>query len=48
MIPTDNSFTLARWLPDATLIVYPNAGHGALFQYSREYISHVATFLGDR
>lgn len=46
MIPTDNTFTLARWLPDATLIIYPNAGHGALFQYPREYVSHVRTFLG--
>lgn len=46
MIPTDNSFLLAKWLPDATLVVYPNAGHGALFQYPREYVSHVKTFLG--
>jgi pimeloyl-ACP methyl ester carboxylesterase len=46
MIPTDNSFLLAKWLPNATLIVYPNAGHGALFQYPREYVSHVKTFLG--
>jgi pimeloyl-ACP methyl ester carboxylesterase len=46
MIPTENSFTLAKWLPNATLIVYPNAGHGALFQYPRDYVSHVATFLG--
>jgi pimeloyl-ACP methyl ester carboxylesterase len=46
MIPTENAFMLARWLPDATLIIYPNAGHGALFQYPREYVSHVRTFLG--
>jgi pimeloyl-ACP methyl ester carboxylesterase len=47
MIPTENSFTLAKWLPDATLIVYPNAGHGALFQYPNEYVAHVKTFLGN-
>lgn len=47
MIPTDNSLTLAKFLPNATLIIYPNAGHGALFQYPDEYVSHVRTFLAD-
>ncbi|MGF6491964.1 pimeloyl-ACP methyl ester carboxylesterase [Luteibacter sp. 621] len=45
MIPTENSFTLAKFLPDATLIIYPNAGHGALFQYVDDYVAHVRTFL---
>ncbi len=45
MIPTQNSFVLAKHLPNATLIVYPNAGHGALFQYAPTYITHVREFL---
>ncbi|UPG92561.1 alpha/beta fold hydrolase [Luteibacter aegosomatissinici] len=45
MIPTENSFTLAKYLPNATLIIYPNAGHGALFQYAEGYVAHVRTFL---
>ncbi|OXI30840.1 alpha/beta hydrolase [Burkholderia sp. AU16741] len=45
MIPTANSFVLAQGLPDATLIVYPNSGHGALFQYAPAYVSHVREFL---
>ena len=45
MIPTRNSFVLAEGLPDATLIVYPNAGHGALFQYAPVYVAHVREFL---
>ncbi|WP_368367290.1 alpha/beta fold hydrolase [Paraburkholderia youngii] len=45
MIPTQNSFVLARNLPNATLIVYPNAGHGALFQYAQTYVAHVREFL---
>jgi pimeloyl-ACP methyl ester carboxylesterase len=45
MIPTRNSFVLAEGLPDATLIVYPNAGHGALFQYAPTYVAHVREFL---
>lgn len=45
MIPTANSFVLAEGLPNATLIVYPNAGHGALFQYAPTYVAHVREFL---
>ncbi|APG05933.1 alpha/beta hydrolase [Luteibacter rhizovicinus DSM 16549] len=45
MIPTANTFTLATYLPNATLIIYPNAGHGALFQYAADYASHTRTFL---
>jgi pimeloyl-ACP methyl ester carboxylesterase len=45
MIPSANSFVLAEGLPNATLIVYPNAGHGALFQYAPTYVAHVREFL---
>jgi len=45
MIPTRNSFALAEGLPNATLIVYPNSGHGALFQYAPTYVAHVRDFL---
>ncbi|KPJ35992.1 alpha/beta hydrolase [Burkholderia multivorans] len=45
MIPTANSFALAQGLPNATLIVYPNSGHGALFQYAQTYVAHVTEFL---
>jgi hypothetical protein len=33
MIPTINSYTLSQRIPRAQLIVYPDSGHGALFQY---------------
>lgn len=45
MIPTDNSYTLARRLPEAQLILYPDAGHGALFQYPALFVAHAALFL---
>jgi pimeloyl-ACP methyl ester carboxylesterase len=45
MIPTRNSFVLAEGLPNATLIVYPNSGHGALFQHASTYVAHVREFL---
>jgi pimeloyl-ACP methyl ester carboxylesterase len=45
MIPTRNSFVLAEGLRNATLIVYPNSGHGALFQHASTYVAHVREFL---
>ncbi|MDT6961492.1 MULTISPECIES: alpha/beta hydrolase [unclassified Cupriavidus] len=45
MIPTRNSFALAEGLPNATLVIYPNSGHGALFQYASTYVAHVREFL---
>ena len=45
MIPTVNSFTLSEHLPNAQLIIYPDSGHGSLFQYTGAFSSHVAEFL---
>jgi pimeloyl-ACP methyl ester carboxylesterase len=45
MVPTRNSYLLAEQLPDARLRIYPDAGHGFLFQYPREFAAQVQTFL---
>jgi len=45
MIPTVNSFTLSARLPNAQLIIYPDSGHGALFQHAGAFTSHVSEFL---
>jgi pimeloyl-ACP methyl ester carboxylesterase len=45
MVPTINSFILQQHIPDATLILYPDSGHGALFQFSDLFVQHVTTFL---
>ena len=45
MIPVRNSYMLAEHLPNAMLIVYPDAGHGSLFQFSRSFVNHAQTFL---
>jgi pimeloyl-ACP methyl ester carboxylesterase len=45
MIPTVNSFTLSEHLPNAQLIIYPDSGHGALFQHAGAFTSHVSEFL---
>jgi len=45
MIPTVNSFTLSEHLPNAQLIIYPDSGHGSLFQHSGAFTGHVSEFL---
>jgi pimeloyl-ACP methyl ester carboxylesterase len=45
MIPTVNSFTLSEHLPNAQLIIYPDSGHGSLFQHAGPFTSHVFEFL---
>lgn len=46
MVPTANSYLLAGHLPNARLIIYPNANHGFLFQYPAEFAAEVNGFLG--
>lgn len=43
--PTVNSYVLSQRIPTAYLILYPDSGHGALFQYHALFVSHVNTFL---
>jgi pimeloyl-ACP methyl ester carboxylesterase len=45
MIPTVNSITLSEHLPNAQLIIYPDSGHGSLFQHASAFTSHVSEFL---
>jgi pimeloyl-ACP methyl ester carboxylesterase len=45
MIPTVNSQLLADHLPNARLRTYPDAAHGFLFQYPRQFAELVTEFL---
>jgi pimeloyl-ACP methyl ester carboxylesterase len=45
MVPTQNSADLARRLPDAKLKIYPDAGHGGIFQYHAEFVPEALDFL---
>ena len=45
IIPTVNAFVLAQHLPNAQLILYPDSGHGFLFQYHSLFSQHATLFL---
>ena len=45
MIPVSNSYRLAENLPNAVLLVYPDSGHGSLFQYHDSFTRQASAFL---
>jgi pimeloyl-ACP methyl ester carboxylesterase len=45
MIPVSNSYRLSENLPNAVLLVYPDAGHGSLFQFHDSFTRHTGAFL---
>ena len=46
MVPSSNTIDLARGLPNGRLVeLYPDAGHGGVFQYHREFVPAVLEFL---
>ncbi len=45
MFPSINAYEMFKNMSGATLIIYPDSGHGALFQYPETFVSHVETFL---
>jgi len=46
MVPTSNSYDLAHRLPNATLRIYPDAGHGGIFQAHERFVPEALEFLG--
>ncbi|MBV7461768.1 MULTISPECIES: alpha/beta fold hydrolase [unclassified Acidovorax] len=45
MVPTINTHDLARRLPNSQLIIYPDAGHGGVFQFHAEFVMKALGFL---
>jgi pimeloyl-ACP methyl ester carboxylesterase len=45
IVPTVNSYILQQHLPNAQLILYPDSGHGAHFQYPKEFVRETSHFL---
>lgn len=45
MVPTVNTYDLARRLPNSQLIIYPDAGHGGAFQFHADFVRSTLAFL---
>ncbi|ATM95629.1 putative hydrolase [Yersinia frederiksenii] len=45
MVPTINSYILQQHLADAQLIIYPDSGHGAHFQFAAEFAEEAVRFF---
>ena len=45
MVPTTNTVDLDRRLPNSQLVIYPDAGHGGIFQHHREFVATALQFL---
>jgi len=45
MVPTKNSVDLDRRLPDSELVIYPDAGHGGIFQFYGPFVEKALEFL---
>lgn len=45
MVPTVNSHDLAKRLPNSQLIIYPDAGHGGIFQFHDQFVNSTRAFL---
>ena len=45
MVPSKNSADLAQRLPHAQLILYPDAGHGGIFQYHEAFVKEALQFF---
>jgi pimeloyl-ACP methyl ester carboxylesterase len=45
MVPTKNTADLANRLPNSELVIYPDAGHGGIFQYHEQFVDKALEFL---
>lgn len=45
LVPVINATNMSKSIPGAQLIVYSNAGHGAIYQYHDEFIQAAVSFL---
>ncbi|MFC0512587.1 alpha/beta fold hydrolase [Mucilaginibacter angelicae] len=46
LVPVVNAINMSKSLPNARLIVYPDAAHAAFFQYHDDFVKNALEFLG--
>jgi pimeloyl-ACP methyl ester carboxylesterase len=45
MVPSQNTVDLDRRLPNSQLVLYPDAGHGGVFQFHEDFVVRALAFL---
>ena len=45
MVPTPNSYDMAKRFPNAELVIYPDSGHGGIFQNHEVFVQQALAFL---
>src|SRR5213595_3154200 len=45
MVPSKNTYDLAQRLPNNDIIIYPDSGHGAVFQFHTDFVPRALEFL---
>ncbi|WP_270274628.1 alpha/beta fold hydrolase [Enterococcus casseliflavus] len=48
MVPTVNSYDLAKRISKSTIKIYPDAGHGSLFQFPIDFSGIVSKFIHEK
>src|SRR5436309_2142487 len=48
MVPTKNTVDLDRRLANSQLVIYPDAGHGGVFQFHEDVVRRTLEFLSER
>lgn len=46
LVPVVNAIAMSESIPNAKLVVYPDAGHGSFFQYHDDFVKKALEFLG--
>ena len=46
-VPTENSYDMHQKIAGSQLIIYPQAGHGSIFQYAEHFAQELKSFLAE-
>jgi pimeloyl-ACP methyl ester carboxylesterase len=47
-VPVENAVNMAAYIPNARLVIYPDAAHAALFQYADSFVKEAISFLAEQ
>jgi pimeloyl-ACP methyl ester carboxylesterase len=47
MVPTSNTIDLGARIPNSHVVIYPDAGHGGIFQHHAEFVATAVDFLDE-